>query len=745
MNSKEVNFRARIINNRYNSDTYKIYVVDIDTKIYPKVKSNKQNEFVLVGNMPSLVPNVDYEVKASIEVNKKFGIQYKVKNIRRDKPTDFNSSKSFLEEILTENQAKVLLNEYPDIVDRVIKNNLNDIDLNKLHGIGEKTFRDIKSKIIENFCLIDLVDKFGGLIDMSTIKKLYDKYSNVKIIEKHLKQDPYRCLCDLSRIAFKTADSILLNIERLNKENPNKYKFGFDFELKHSEQRMISCLNYILEDNESKGNTKMTLKEARENCGKLVPECIDLFVKAIKENNNYFYVDMENKVISKMYTYNIEQYIADFIKEIIKVKIPWNINCDVYRNVEDMEMTDEQINTLYMMCENNIGILTACGGSGKSSSVKALINMLDDNNKTYKLMTPTGASSKVLESYTNRPCGTIHRQLEYKPTPEKDNPWGFNENNKLTEDIIIVDEFSMVDIFLFKHLIDAIDINKTKLLLVFDPYQLPSVACGNIAQDLLSSKVVPTTILTKIFRYGEGGLMNVATKTRNSEKFLPSDFNGNKIFGTKKDFIYMEMEQSIIPKQILKIYSKLINDGYSLQDIMVLSCQNKGDYGTKAINKYIQTLIQKGNNNKFVMRGETKFYKGDKVIQIINNYKAETPLGGETEIFNGNTGIIVDVGYNELTVEYDKNLMIKYNKEDLNQLELGYCISIHKSQGSSAKQVIIIAPKSHTFMMNSNLLYVAETRAKERVYMLGNIKTINSAIKKKENLSRNTWLQIKLS
>ena len=185
----------------------------------------------------------------------------------------------------------------------------------------------------------------------------------------------------------------------------------------------------------------------------------------------------------------------------------------------------------------------------------------------------------------------------------------------------------MVDIFLFKHVIDAIDITKTKILFIFDSFQLPSVACGNVAQDLLSSEVVPTVILTKIFRYAEGGLMQVVTKIRESESFLANSFKGNHIFGTKKDFVFCELQQEKIPKQVLIIYNKLLNDNYNPQDIMVLSSQNKGNYGTKAINKIIQQLIQKDKKHNFLMRGtETKFYKGDKIIQMTNNYKAKTPV-----------------------------------------------------------------------------------------------------------------------
>lgn len=739
MNEKEFKFKAKVIKNRFNSDDFKIYVVDINTKIYKDIKSNKNKEFIIVGNTPNLIPNVEYDIIATEDINKNFGYQYKVKTIRRDKPTDYNSSKSFLEEILTQKQTEVLLEAYPDIIDRIIKNNLDDIDLSKTKGIKEKTFEDIKGKVIDNFCLIDLVDTFGGLIEISIIKKLYDTYSNISIIKKKLKQEPYKCLCKLSRVGFKTADSILLNLEEQSKENPDK--FTFDFDLKVSKQRMKACLVYILEKNEETGDTIMTLKEARKECGKLVPQCINLFVDVIKENGEDIYVDLDNKTISTRKAHDTESNIKFMIDAMTKENVcynEWTCNYELYREVDGMNMTDEQISTLPTVCNNNITLLTAPAGSGKSASVQALLNMLDDIGKTYTLMTPTGASSKVLQEYTKRNCGTIHRQLKYNPS--SDPKWHYNKNNKIDTDIVIIDEFSMVGIYLFNHVLEAIDIRKTKLLLVFDPYQLPSVECGNVAQDFINNNNITTIYLSKIFRYNEGGLMQIATCIRNSEPFLPNNFIGSKVFGSKKDFAFLNIEDSKIPKQILGIYKKLLNDGYKIEDIMILSSQNKGNYGTKTINKIIQTFRQSINKTNFIMRGDTKFHKGDKVIQIINNYKALTPTEEETEIFNGNTGVVVRVGFDDIDVDFGDRI-IQYTKQELNQIELGYCISIHRSQGDSCKQVVVISPKSHTFMLNSNLLYVAVTRAKERVFMIGNIQTVNSAIKKKENLTRNTFLK----
>lgn len=730
-----VKFKCKLQNTRYNSDDFKICLVDVDKKLYQDIKSNSRDEFVITGNMPDLLFNIEYEITAEIEYHKTFGVQYKVINIRIDKPSSIETSMVFLSEILTENQAKILLEVYPNIIDKVIKNDLDDVDLKKTKGIKEVTFEKIKSKIIDNFALIEIVDLFQGQISLNMVKKLYDKYSNVTTIKKKLRDNPYKSLCNISRIGFKKADEIILSIEKND-------KICFKFEesnLISSKQRMKECLLYILDENESSGNTKIDIKDLRSRCNELAPQCIHHFVNVIKERENDFYVNNEDKSVSTTKAYDTEKYITDIIKEGLKNPREWVIQTELYRENNSVSLTDEQMNCLDNICKNNVSILTAPAGAGKSQAVSNVINMLKDNSKTFIMMTPTGKASDVLADYTGENVGTIHRQLKYNPIEEPN--WFYNIDNKLDVDAVIIDEYSMTDIYLMKHLIDAIDITRTKILFVFDNYQLASVGCGNLAHDFLNSEVIPTTLLTKIFRYNEGGLMQVATKIRNSEKFLENDFQGVKIFGDKKDFIYNELSQEKIVNQVLNIYKKIINDGYNINDILVLSSQNKGDYGTKEINKSIQYLMQNNKENRFVMRGNDKFYLGDKVIQIVNNYKANTLEFETTSIFNGNTGIITQVNWNEIVVTFKDDKRIVYSKDELNQLELGYCISIHKSQGSQSKQVIVIAPKSHTYMLNSNLLYVAVTRAKERVYMIGNIHTINRAIKIKENFNRHTYTQ----
>lgn len=729
----EIEFKCRINKLRYNGENYKIYVVDCKDKT---IKTNKSNEVILVGDIPNLLPNQTYNVRAITEINKKFGVQYKVINIKQNKPTNLDGSKAFLREVTTEKQAEVLLDVYPNIIDKVINNDLGDIDLSKTKGIKEYTFEKIKEAIISNFALLDVVALFKNYISINVIKKLYETYHSVDSIIKILNEAPYRCLCNISGIGFKSADTILLQLEKLSKEENNKINFSENLIISY--QRMSACIDFILTENEKSGNTRLSIKDLREECYKLTPQCIEKFVEVIKLNKETIYVDEQSKTVSRKLTYDSELYISNTIKSMLNQNIKWNIQFELYRNDNDIFLTDEQMGVLENCCKYNVSLLTAPAGSGKSQSIKNVINMLEDNNKSYLLCTPTGKSSEVLADYCNREAGTIHRQ--YKYNPQKTPSWGYNKDNKINVDTLIIDESGMIDVLLMKHLLEGIDVSKTKLILVFDSYQLASVSCGNVAHDLLMSDLIPTTYLTKIFRYDEGGLMQVATKIRNGEDFLSNEFSGVKIFGTKKDFIFNELQQEKIINQTVAIYNKLLSQNYSLQDIMVLSSQNKGNYGTKIINKAIQILIQKHQNNNFLMRGEDKFFKGDKVIQVTNNYKSIDIEGNETEIYNGNTGVIINVNYTNLVVDFGKGKLIVYEKSDLHQLELGYCITIHKSQGDSAKQIIVIAPKSHTFMLNSNLLYVGITRAKQRCFLLGNIITINRAIKKKENLQRNTSL-----
>lgn len=726
----------------YNSENFKIYGCSINGFDYPDIKINQYGNVTIKGDIVDLALGVDYSIKAK-EVSDRHGYSYEVIYLKRDKPTSLASTRNFLYEILTENQTNTLLAVYPDIVDRVIHDRLDDIDLNKLHGIKEYTFNVIKNKIIENFKLADLVEEFKGLFKLSVIKKLYEKYTSVDKVKEKIREEPYQCLCNLGGVGFKTADDLLLTLYKDSKkckENGDKPSLYFGFDLPTSYQRAKACVDYLLNENETSGNTYMHVGDLKKQFDVLVPEAKSNLAMILKDENNDVVFDRDSLSVCKKSTYEAEKYIAERIKDGLKVNTEWDIDCSKYGIVDGFSLTEDQSKTIQCMCKHNIAMLVGGGGVGKSFSTQAFINLLKDNDKSYLLLAPTGRAAKVLAGYTKEDAMTIHRGLGYVPPN-----WTFNEEYKLTKDVVIVDEFSMVDVYLFKHLLEAIDFNRTKLLLIGDDAQIPSVGCGNILYDFLNSNIIPAIRLDKVFRYGSGGLLTVATDIRNSKEYLNKSSNEVQIFGDDKAYIYMPIEQEKIIDYTVSLYKKLLQSGYTIDDIGVLTCYNVGNYGTVALNQKLQDAINPNPDAKMQF-GNIEFRLNDIVMNVVNDYKAirysEDFIDEDdtTFIANGESGRIKKILKEGIVVDYDGTL-IYVKKSSMKNIRLAYSIGLHRSQGGSFKVVILVTPRSQSYMLNSNLIYVGITRAKERCYHLGELKTINTALKKKENFDRKTMLQ----
>lgn len=747
MDNKQCKFKGVIIRCTYNTPDYKIYAVAVNKNDYPDIKQNKYNNVSILGELPDLVLGVEYEITAEEQVNK-YGTSYKTINIKRDLPTTTEGTYIFLSEILTENQARTLVDNYPNIIQMVKDDDLDSIDLSKLKGIGAKTFNVIKDKIITNFCLMDLVTEFKNVLSLSIIKKIYDKYSSVDVLKDKLKAEPYTTLTRISGIGYKTADSIILQLQK-----ENIIDFGYD--VKTSPDRCLSCMLYLLAENEGEGHTKMNLADLRQQCYKMVPACAEHFVDVIKDDSIYY--NKESMDVSLRQTYETEKYIADTILfNLDDTKSVWDYDIEKYRAVGEFELSDEQIQILDVVCKNNIAILNGFAGSGKTASTQGLIKMLKDNGKSFRLFSPTGRAAKVLAENTNEPSSTIHRGLGYVPP----NKWTFNDEQPLACDIVIVDEFSMVDIWLFRRLLDAIDFRYTKLLLIGDNAQLPSVSCGNLLHDFMEANIIPTVTLNKIFRYSSGGLMRVATDTRCCKEYLSKDMKSKATtFGDNQDYMFIDLASELIPKNVVALYKKLLENGSSVEDIQVLTAKNVGDCGSVQLNNMIQRVANPNYGSEVNMKvGETTYYEGDLILQTVNNYEAELDVrhqyDDDTEfglmdfeekphtafIANGETAIIEEI-YNTYIIANFNGIRVKYYRNDMNMVKLGYCISIHKSQGGGFKTVILCTPQSHIFMLNSNLLYVGLTRMKEKLYHLGSLQSVNQAVKKKANLTRHTFMQ----
>lgn len=671
-----------------------------------------------------MIPNIVYMIKAKPK-NTKYGVSYEAISLRNEKPTTPEGVYNFLSAILPPTHAKVLFEEYPNIIDMVKNNEMPD--LSRLKGIKDATWARIREKILQNVVLIDIVDRFNGMFNINIIKKLYAKYSDAFAIEKKIKENPYYCLCGLSGVGFKTADEILL------KMNSNGY---FPYDLKYSEQRCYGAIDYVLRENEKNGNTRMNVIDLRDEVLLIARDCGDKLVDVIKNIDNYklYYGSVGKEVyISRMKTYLDEYNIVEYVSEDLKLEDNiWEY--DYHNDSEDSHPTEEQISIIDKICKNRITILNGCAGTGKTFTTKLVLKMADDLNKSYVLLAPTGKAAKVLSSYTGVKASTIHRELRMLPDSGCD-------NNLHDFDLVIVDEFSMVDVSLFSTLLTTIDFNKTKLLVIGDSSQLPSVGCGNILHDMLNEPTIPKVNLTKVFRYSEGGLMQVATDVRNSKKYIPSDMEFGKtlIFGDNKDYYFTNIEDDDSVGFLVKLYEKTL-EKYKPEDILVLTAYRKGDYGCVELNKHLRKIANPINQDmKYIKCGNKVMYEGDIVIQNVNNYNVDV-YGSDAPVLiaNGESGIIRNISNGIAMIEFH-GMLCEYTDDDIGGLDLGYAQTIHKSQGDSAKVVILLTPNAHTYMLNSNLIYVGLTRMKEKCFHIGNAKTINRAIKIKENMNRKTW------
>lgn len=368
-NDTKYEFKGKVVRNVYNSNNFKVYALDVDMEKYSFLKRTKYGNVSICGDMQELTEGIEYNIVATKE-NTKHGVSYRVANISRDMPATPDDTIAFLLEVLTEKQANTLYDEYPDIIDRVMSGNVDDIDFDKLHGIGKSTFDVIQRKIIDNFKLIELIGEFKGLLSLSMLRRIYDKYPSVEKLKFELLMNPYTTLTRVSGVGFKTADSIIKDLQ-----SEGIIDFGFD--IMTSVDRCLSCIVYLLTENEKEGNTKANLADIRSQCYKMVPSCAGHFAEAVK--NSMIYYDKKSMDIALARTHDEEVYIADTIAFANADNgDKWDFDVSKYRNVEGFELTDEQMNAVQNVCDNKVSILNGAGGTGKSFCTQAIINMLED-------------------------------------------------------------------------------------------------------------------------------------------------------------------------------------------------------------------------------------------------------------------------------------------------------------------------------------------------------------------------------
>lgn len=748
-----VTFDCQLERCLFQKDGYYIYAMKIDQFKYPNIVVSKYGTVTILGNnLYELEYKQNYHVIAESK-DTKYGISYEVISISFDQPKTENDVRNYLMTVLTKNQAEQIMKHYPNIMDLVAQDRVDEIDVSKLKYITQRNLDIIVSKIRATSLLVDICSTFYNTISLNIMQKLYGQFGSVDKIKEELRERPYSGLCKLDGVGFRKADEILLKIEEESeaiKARGEEPRFEFKGPLKFSEDRCLACMQYYLDENEQEGNTKMKIEDLKAKVYTYAKETSIFFDKLLE--HNAFYVDIMNQVIGNKSTYNIEKYIAETLLNANKRPILWSFNLEPYKTLGEFKLTEQQRAVQELLCKNNVVVLNGPAGSGKTSSVKSLIKMLNDNHLDFLMACPSAKAAKVLEKYAGFPATTIHRMLGYQA-----GGFTYDKHRPLPADLIIIDESSMLDIFLAKSVLEAIDFNRTKLLLIGDSYQLSSVGAGNLLHDIINSDLCPISTLTEIFRYSEGGLVTVATDTRNGKQFLPYIISPEtQVIPKGNSFFFCPQSKETCVDYAVKMYLKLAETN-SLEDTIVVTSQNKGPQGAIAINNRIQNAVNpKKNNNVLQLVREDytiEYRENDMVMQTVNDYHSiicdetgyyERDEDGEpmyeTLIANGESGRIVCVNSQNMVVKFDNHYILRY-KSDLDKMSLAYAITAHKSQGSGYKNVIVVTPSTHTYMLNSNLLYVAYTRAREKCFNIGNPKTIAVAIKKKQNLSRETFLQ----
>ena len=488
-----------------------------------------------------------------------------------------------------------------------------------------------------------------------------------------------------------------------------------------SRERCHWCCWYLLKQNESDGDTcinaNIIARMLKEDFGEVANYVVD----CIKNDPEFCYNSKTKKVALKE-TYDAEQLIANEILSRVKYPKKHNIAWGKYTVVDGLDLTDEQMQILKMACEQSIMMLNGSAGTGKSSAMKALIEMINDNGMWCDIVAPTGIAAKRIAEVSNHPASTIHKYLARLQ----------NGNYFSSPDFLIIDEMSMVGVHLLARLLRVIS-EKTKIVFICDEAQLASISCGNIVQDVIDSGLVPTVKLTKVFRYGKGGIATVATDIRMGKSLDANvDFN---------DYSFIPISKHPL-EDVIKVYDVLRQE-YKEDEIMILSPWNVRNAGTYRINNAIQKTYNPNEPIFSMKKGddEINFCINDRVVNTENNYHLQGEFG-EIAIMNGDIGVIKEVvAYPELgevfAVQFDNGLAY-LEKNDMFKQLLGYSITIHKSQGSQAKAVIVVADKSHSFSLSRNLMYVACSRAQKKLIVIGDIDAINQSLSKEENKEVNS-------
>lgn len=617
--------------------------------------------------------------------------------------------------------------------------------LAEVKGISENKAREIAGQMADKKELRDAMlylQEYG--VGNTLAVRIYEKYGIA--MYSILKENPYKLAEDVKGIGFKTADEIAM-------------KLGMSAD---SEDRMKGGILYCLQLAAAEGHTFLPQKELLERSADILEVSKDALEPALTDllfDRKIVMKSTEEEVkVFLSYFYYAELTCAREMKRLQEAYDGYELSeearQDVNSCVEDIlregqaELDDLQKEAVMEAIRNGVFILTGGPGTGKTTTMRTIIEYYVRTKHNVVLAAPTGRAAKRMEETTGYMAKTIHRLLEvsgvHDEGGEERAEFGRNEYNPLEADVIIIDEMSMVDISLFYALVKAIATG-TRLIMAGDVDQLPSVGPGNVLKDLLNSKAYPVVKLEKIYRQSlESDIVINAHKINRGEDVVL----GNE----SREFCCVERNDvSVIHNEIVSLTEEKLPRflGVKPYEIQVLTPMRKGNLGVENLNIILQQKLNPPDGNKKeICRGERIFRVGDKVMQIKNNYEAVWVIRGYNEIkvdegkgvFNGDVGVIkrIDEYNKSLTVMFDDNRQVEYPNGQLEELELAYAITIHKSQGGEYPAVVLPLLDGPRMLFNRNLLYTAVTRASKSVVILGSKETVRQMIARGDEQKRYT-------
>ncbi len=683
------------------------------------------SDITCVGIMPFFSVGDRVAVSGELIYHDKYGEQINVSNIDIKKPTDKDSIVKYLSsgaiKGVGKKTAESIYEKFgKDSVDIIYDNPEKLLEIN---GIGKNKLADIKLSTKDSRDSRRSIQYLQSLnISYKLSLKIYKTYGDDTI--DIIKSNPYKLIEDIDGVGFKLADNIAVNMN-INLISPFRLKSGIQYTLEF--------------EADMNGHTSLEREDLIRKASYLLKVDNNSVNNALEKSliqGNISQVMIDNKIyIYQTKLLKAEKLVALNLAQRLKAEYPFEISI----NDELTTFSKEQKLAIKTAFEKMLLVITGGPGTGKTTIIRAITSILKDNNLSYFLMAPTGRAAKRMRESTGEDSYTIHKIIGIKPNeilPE------YNEENPLECDYVIVDETSMVDIYLMKSLLQAIG-PKTALILVGDSDQLPSVGPGNVLKDILETKI-QSIRLKKVFRQASQSNI-IVNAHRINEGIYP------KLNEDGKDFFFIDASLHDFDKKLVDLVKLRLKNFYSydpIKDIQILTPSKKTNYGTNHINEILQKSLNDEKSSLSI--NNRSFKKGDKVMQIRNNYDLKSINendGYETGVFNGDIGFIEDIDQTEEKVKvifYDGKL-VEYNKEDISDLDLSYAITIHKSQGSEFDCVIIPMMQVSYMLLTRNILYTAITRAKKTVVLLGDRGILKTMIDNNTSNNRytnlNYWIE----